>query len=56
MKEERVKILTDNEQYIKDEEEKRLKGAKSDDEDEDNEGFVDEDKSDDDDIEDNEDE
>ena len=49
MRDERVKVLEDNENYCKEEEEKRLKGEKSDDEDE----FVDDDEGGSDDADDN---
>jgi hypothetical protein len=52
MKEERMKVLTDNEKYCQEEEEKRLKGEKSEEEGDD-EGFVDEAASDDDNDDDN---
>jgi hypothetical protein len=52
MRDERMKVLIDNEKYCIEEEEKRAKGEKSDEE-EDDEGFVDEEASDNDDDDDN---
>jgi hypothetical protein len=46
MHEERIKVLDENEKYCKEEEEKRLKGEKSDGGDSEGDGFVDEDVSD----------